>query len=248
MPSKQIRKHKGINQKTGRLNKGYKYSSKVLKSGLKEIVKVQTKKPVRKTTIRKPRKTQKGGSEESLIQRILTKKVKERGIAKKITEMREKPITMLFRELMVVAPHRNSENTWESKIARTWKIARTIHDFPRFEDQLQDDREVYEVALDGTSRFIGQKDMYHHEIKNSVEYLDTKSKTVYYNEYDPRLEHEEYESSDKRFGTPDENETVFRLLLIDESDKCKKVYTFYSHENKDKMFNHPQFKRDVHPE
>lgn len=38
-----IRKHKGINQKTGRLNKGYKYSKKVLKSGLKEILKVQMK-------------------------------------------------------------------------------------------------------------------------------------------------------------------------------------------------------------
>ena len=37
---KVIRKHKGINQKTGRLNKGYKYSSKKLKSGLKKIVKV----------------------------------------------------------------------------------------------------------------------------------------------------------------------------------------------------------------
>lgn len=32
-----IRKHKGINQRTGRLNKGYKYSGKTLKSGLKEI-------------------------------------------------------------------------------------------------------------------------------------------------------------------------------------------------------------------
>jgi len=36
---KKIRKHKGINQKTGRLNKGYKYSDKKLKSGLKKIVK-----------------------------------------------------------------------------------------------------------------------------------------------------------------------------------------------------------------
>lgn len=36
---KKIRKHKGINQKTGRLNKGYKYSDKKLKSGLKQIVK-----------------------------------------------------------------------------------------------------------------------------------------------------------------------------------------------------------------
>ena len=37
---KVIRKHKGINQKTGRLNKGYKYSKKKLKSGLKAIIKV----------------------------------------------------------------------------------------------------------------------------------------------------------------------------------------------------------------
>lgn len=36
---KKIRKHKGINQKTGRLNKGYKYSGKKSKSGLKQIVK-----------------------------------------------------------------------------------------------------------------------------------------------------------------------------------------------------------------
>ena len=37
---KKIRKHKGINQKTGRLNKGYKYSGKKLKSGLRQIIKV----------------------------------------------------------------------------------------------------------------------------------------------------------------------------------------------------------------
>jgi hypothetical protein len=37
-----IRKHKGINQKTGKLKKGYKYSGKKLKSGLKEIVKVKS--------------------------------------------------------------------------------------------------------------------------------------------------------------------------------------------------------------
>lgn len=35
-----IRKHKGINQKTGRLKKGYRYSGKKLKSGLPEIVKI----------------------------------------------------------------------------------------------------------------------------------------------------------------------------------------------------------------
>jgi len=37
--NKKIRKHKGINQHTGNLNKGYKYSKKVSKSGLKQIVK-----------------------------------------------------------------------------------------------------------------------------------------------------------------------------------------------------------------
>lgn len=35
-----IRKHKGINQITGKLNKGYKYSGKKLKNGLGEIVKI----------------------------------------------------------------------------------------------------------------------------------------------------------------------------------------------------------------
>ena len=39
-----IRKHKGINQKTGRLNKGYKYSGKKMKSGLPKIIKVIKKK------------------------------------------------------------------------------------------------------------------------------------------------------------------------------------------------------------
>ena len=37
--NKKIRKHKGINQHTGSLNKGYKYSKKVSKNGLKQIVK-----------------------------------------------------------------------------------------------------------------------------------------------------------------------------------------------------------------
>jgi serine/threonine protein kinase len=41
--SKNIRKHKGINQKTGRLNKGYRYSGKKLRSGLSEIVKISKK-------------------------------------------------------------------------------------------------------------------------------------------------------------------------------------------------------------
>ena len=35
---KSIRKHKGINQTTGRLKKGYKYSGKKLKSGLPQII------------------------------------------------------------------------------------------------------------------------------------------------------------------------------------------------------------------
>lgn len=77
---KQIRKHKGINQTTGRLNKGYKYSGKVSKTGLKQIV----NKPVKKLV---KRKTMKGGSRESLIQRILAQKTKEKGIAKQITKM-----------------------------------------------------------------------------------------------------------------------------------------------------------------
>lgn len=36
-----MRKHKGINQKTGKLKKGYRYSGKKLKGGLSEIVKVK---------------------------------------------------------------------------------------------------------------------------------------------------------------------------------------------------------------
>ena len=39
-----IRKHQGINQKTGQLKPGYKYSGKRLKSGLPQIVKVTKKK------------------------------------------------------------------------------------------------------------------------------------------------------------------------------------------------------------
>lgn len=35
-----VRKHCGINQKTGKLNKGYYYTDKVLKSGLKQIKKI----------------------------------------------------------------------------------------------------------------------------------------------------------------------------------------------------------------
>lgn len=37
---KKIRKHLGINQQTGRLKKGYKYSGKKLKSGLPQIIKL----------------------------------------------------------------------------------------------------------------------------------------------------------------------------------------------------------------
>ena len=39
--SKPKRKHSGINQQTGRLKKGFKYSGKKLKSGLPEIIKVK---------------------------------------------------------------------------------------------------------------------------------------------------------------------------------------------------------------
>ena len=38
---KRIRKHKGINQQTGRLKKGYKYTGKRLKNGLPQILKVK---------------------------------------------------------------------------------------------------------------------------------------------------------------------------------------------------------------
>ena len=39
-----IRKHKGINQQTGKLKKGFKYSGKKLKSGLPEIIRVKKQK------------------------------------------------------------------------------------------------------------------------------------------------------------------------------------------------------------
>lgn len=39
--SKKPRKHSGINQQTGRLKKGYKYSGKKLKSGLPQIIKIK---------------------------------------------------------------------------------------------------------------------------------------------------------------------------------------------------------------
>ena len=38
--TKKIRKHQGINQQTGRLKKGFKYSGKKLKNGLPQIIKV----------------------------------------------------------------------------------------------------------------------------------------------------------------------------------------------------------------
>lgn len=41
---KRIRKHSGINQSTGKLKKGYKYSGKKLKSGLSEIIKLKNRK------------------------------------------------------------------------------------------------------------------------------------------------------------------------------------------------------------
>jgi serine/threonine protein kinase len=42
MKKKKVRKHKGINQQTGRLKKGYKYSGKKLKSGLSQIIKTKS--------------------------------------------------------------------------------------------------------------------------------------------------------------------------------------------------------------
>ena len=43
-----MRTHSGINQKTGKLKKGYKYSGKKLKSGLPQIVKVKITKKIQK--------------------------------------------------------------------------------------------------------------------------------------------------------------------------------------------------------
>lgn len=40
----QIRKHKGINQQSGKLKKGFKYSNKKLKSGLSQIIKIKSQK------------------------------------------------------------------------------------------------------------------------------------------------------------------------------------------------------------
>ena len=112
---KQIRKHKGINQKTGRLNKGYKYSGKKTKSGLKIIV----KKSVKKT---KTRKTMKGGSKESLIQRILAQKTKEKGVAKMITSYND------YRTPTLMFSHgRHGFNTSKTivniKNKNTWEVA-----------------------------------------------------------------------------------------------------------------------------
>ena len=56
-----VRKHKAINQQTGKLKKGYKYSGKTLKSGLPQIVKIQKK--VQKKVKRKVvKKAQNGGN------------------------------------------------------------------------------------------------------------------------------------------------------------------------------------------
>jgi len=38
-----MRKHKGINQKTGKLNKGWEYTNKILKNGYKQIVRKKIK-------------------------------------------------------------------------------------------------------------------------------------------------------------------------------------------------------------
>ena len=54
-----MRKHKGINQTTGKLKKGYKYSGKKLKSGLSQIIKI--KKSKRNSKRKLKRKDKKGG-------------------------------------------------------------------------------------------------------------------------------------------------------------------------------------------
>ena len=46
--SKKIRKHRAIDQKTGKIKKGFKFSGKRLKNGLPEIVRVKKRKPDRK--------------------------------------------------------------------------------------------------------------------------------------------------------------------------------------------------------
>ena len=43
-----VRKHSGINQKTGKLKKGFRYSGKKLKNGAAEIVKSSTKRGKRR--------------------------------------------------------------------------------------------------------------------------------------------------------------------------------------------------------
>ena len=78
---RKLRKHKGINQQTGKLKKGYKYSGKKLKSGLPQIVKINK---------RNKRKTQKGGEFDlDWIKKqveLLKKEIKEGG-------PKEKPYT-----------------------------------------------------------------------------------------------------------------------------------------------------------
>ena len=50
---KKIRKHSGINQATGKLKKGYKYSGKKLKNGLPQIVRTKQSKSVKKISCKK---------------------------------------------------------------------------------------------------------------------------------------------------------------------------------------------------
>jgi len=70
-----MRKHKGINQKTGKLKKGYKYSGKKLKSGLPQIV--------RSKSIKKNKHLGAGRRER---ESIITAYRGERNIAKIIDE------------------------------------------------------------------------------------------------------------------------------------------------------------------
>ena len=49
---KKVRKHRGINQRTGRLKRGWRYSGKRLKSGLPQIVRTKNPKSITKLNCR----------------------------------------------------------------------------------------------------------------------------------------------------------------------------------------------------
>ena len=127
-----IRKHKGINQKTGRLNKGYKYSGACSKTGLKQIVKKPVKKPVKKM---------KGGAKstkDSRIKKDLTKLVKERGVAKMIMEMRGKDYPTFFLQVFL----KSTDHFVDFRISKDLD----------FDPNVQEIYGTYELKLDGTSR------------------------------------------------------------------------------------------------